>query len=168
MKWNLEPGKPAAWLVRPYKDYEDDVAALRKKDWGGEFESAEKEWVDLLDRASRVDPRSGVRDAFYACLADLFIMREPIARGYIATVPGTEVYRSAPNPFETAIVAVALDQVGLHDLAELGYRVDLDIQEPDGDWTEKKYWSHLMWGASGFKAWVVMEHYWSELATRLS
>jgi hypothetical protein len=162
MKWNLQPGETrVAWLIRPYKNEEDDVAALRKKDWGSEFESAKKEWMDLLDHSSRVIiPDQGVRNAFYACLADLFIMREPIARGYIATIPGTEVYRAATDPFEAAIVAVALDQVGLHDLADLGYRVDLDIQEPDGDWTEKKYWSHLMWGTSGFKAWVVMEHYW--------
>ena len=161
MKWNLRPGESrVAWLIRPYKGYEDDVAALRKKDWGSEFERAENEWVDLLGRASRVlIPDREVRAGFYACLADLFIMREPIGRGYIATIPGTEVYRSAPNPYETAIVAVALDQLGLHDLAELGYRVDLDIQDPDGDWTEKKYWSHLMWGASGFKSWVIVEHY---------
>jgi len=162
MKWNLKPGETrVAWLIRPYKNDEDDVAILRKKDWGTEFESAKKEWADLLDRASRVIiPDQGVHNAFYACLADLFIMREPIARGYLATIPGTEVYRSAPNAFESAIVAVALDQVGLHDLSELGYRVDLDIQEPDGDWTEKKYWGHLMWGTSGFKAWVVMDHFW--------
>lgn len=162
MKWNLKPGETrVAWLIRPYKNDEANVAALRKEDWGSEFESANKEWVDLLDRASRVIiPDRGVRNAFYACLADLFIMREPIARGYIGTIPGTQVYRSAPNAFESAIVAVALDQVGLHDQAELGYRVDLDIQEPDGNWTEPKYWAHLMWGTSGFKAWVVMEHYW--------
>jgi hypothetical protein len=161
MKWNLKPGETrTAWLMRPYKSYDGDVAALRKKNWGSEFEGAEKEWVGLLDRASRVlIPDPGVRTAFYACLGDLFIMREPIARGYIATIPGTEVYRSAPNPVESAIVAVALDQLGLHNLAELGYRVDLDIQEPDGDWTEPKYWGHLCWGISGFKAWMVMEHY---------
>jgi hypothetical protein len=161
MKWNVKPGENReAWLIRPYKNEETDVDALRRKDWGAEFDRAGKEWVDLIDRASRVlIPDRGVRNAFYACLADLFIMREPIAKGYIATVPGTEVYRAAPDPFETAIVAVALDQVGLHYLAELGYRVDLDIQDPNGDWTESKYWSHLMWGASGFKAWVVMEHY---------
>ena len=161
MKWNLKPGESKeAWLIRPYKNQEGDVAALRKKNWADEFERAKKEWVDLLDRASRVIiPDREVSNAFYACLADLFIMREPIAKGYIATIPGTEVYRSAPNPFETAIVAVALDQVGLHYLSELGYRVDLDLQDPDGDWTESKNWSHLMWGASGFKAWVVMEHY---------
>lgn len=162
LKWNLKPGETrVAWLIRPYKNDGDDVAALRNEDWGNEFNSAEKAWVDLLRPASRVIiPDREVRNAFYACLADLFIMREPIARGYIGTEPGTEGYRSIPNPFETAIVAVALDQVGLHELSDLGYRVDLDIQEPNGDWTEKKYWSHLMWGASGFKAWVVMEHYW--------
>ncbi len=161
MKWNLKPGEArTSWLIRPYKNYQDDVTTLRKKNWASEFDAAEQVWVKLLGRASRVMiPDPGVRNAFYACLADLFIMREPIAREYIATIPGTEVYRSAPNPFETAIVAVALDQVGMHDLAELGYRVDLDIQEPDGDWTEPKYWSHLMWGTAGFKAWVVMEHY---------
>ena len=161
MQWNVQPGqKREAWLVRPYKNEEPDVEALRRKDWGAELERAEKEWMDLLDRASRLlVPDLGVRNAFYACLADLFIMREPVAGGYLATVPGTEVYRSAPNPFETAIVAVALDQVGLHYLADLGYRVDLDIQDANGDWTESRYWSHLMWGASGFKAWVVMEHY---------
>ena len=162
MQWNLKPGETrVGWLIRPYKSDEGDVAALRTKDWESELGSAENQWVDLLDRASRVlIPDSGVRNAFYACLADLFIMREPIAKGYLATIPGTEVYRSAPNPFESAIVAVALDQVGLHELSELGYRVDLDIQEANGDWTEPKYWSHLMWGTSGFKAWVVMEHYW--------
>lgn len=162
MQWNLKPGETrVGWLIRPYKSDEDDVAGLRKKDWGSEMGSAENQWVDLLDRSSRVlIPDAGVRNAFYACLSDLFIMREPIAKGYLATIPGTEVYRSAPNPFESAIVAVALDQVGLHDLSELGYRVDLDIQEPNGNWTEPKYWSHLMWGTSGFKAWVVTEHYW--------
>lgn len=161
MKWNLKPGESKeAWLVRPYKNEESDVAALRKKDWADEFERGKKEWVDLLDRASRVAiPDQMVSNAFYACLADLFIMREPIAKGYIATVPGTEVYRSAPSPGETGITAVALDQVGLHYLSELGYRVDLDLQDPDGDWTESKNWSHLIWGAAGFKAWVIMEHY---------
>lgn len=161
MQWKLKSGETrVAWLVRPYQNDEADVPALRVKDWNSEFERAETDWVNLLDRASRISiPDDGVRNAFYACLADLFIMREPIARGYLGTIPGTEVYRSAPNAFESAIVAVALDQLGLHQLAELGYRVDLDIQEPDGNWTEPKYWAHLMWGTSGFKAWVVMEHY---------
>ncbi len=161
MKWELKPGeRRQAWMVRPYKNEEADVELLRRRDWGLELEHARKEWLDLIDRASHVHiPDVGVGNAFYACLADLFIMREPVAGGYIATVPGTEVYRAAPNPIETAITAVALDQIGLHYLAELGYRINLDIQDPNGDWTEPKYWSHLIWGTSGFKAWAVMEHY---------
>ena len=39
MKWNLKPGESKeAWLIRPYKNEESDVAALRKKDWADEFE----------------------------------------------------------------------------------------------------------------------------------
>jgi hypothetical protein len=77
-------------------------------------------------------------------LADLFIMREPIAKGYVATVPGTEAYWAAPSPYGMVIVAVALDQVRLHYLAELGLRLQADIQDPNGDWTEIEHWSHLI------------------------
>ena len=99
-----------------------------------------------------------MRDAYLACLADLFIMREPVAGGYLAAVPGTEVYR-APNAFEAGIVAVALDDVRLHDASALGYKMCLEMQEPDGDWNDPKGWGHLMWGGSGFKAWAAMWHY---------
>ena len=37
----------------------------------------------------------------------------------------------------------ALDQAGLHADAEVGYRVSLEAQEPDGDWTEPKGWAHF-------------------------
>ena len=96
---------------------------------------------------------------FRSCLADLFIMREPVADGYLAAVPGTEVYR-APNAFEAAIVAVALDQAGLHELSAAGYKMCLAMQEPDGDWNDPKGWGHLMWGGAGFKAWAAMQHYY--------
>ncbi len=96
--------------------------------------------------------------AFRACLADLFIMREPVAGGRLAAVPGTEVYR-APNSGEATIVAVALDQMGLHQEAADGYRVCLEMQEPDGNWDDLKGWGHLCWCCSGFKAWFAIEHY---------
>ncbi len=84
------------------------------------------EWHALLGQASQVIiPDPGVRNGYYAGLADLFIMREPVAGGYIAGEPGTEGYR-APNSYEAGIMAVALDQAGLHDEAELGYRLPLD------------------------------------------
>ncbi len=94
-------------------------------------------------------------NAYLACLADLFIMREPMLGGYIGGVPGTEVYR-AGNSCEAAIVAVALDQHGLHNEAVAGYKVSLDIQEPDGNWNDYKGWGHLMLGCLGLQ--VVGRH----------
>jgi len=158
--WNLQPGETAAgWLVRPYRACSADLPKLRARNWSKEFDAARKEWHDLLGRASGVTiPDPGVENALLACLADLFIMREPVAGGYVAAVPGTEVYR-APNAFEAAIVAVAIDQAGLHDEAASGYQMCLDMQEPDGNWADPRGWGHLMWGGSGFKAWAAMEHY---------
>mgnify|MGYP000922621626 CR=1 FL=1 len=159
MAWDVPPGETrTGWLVRPYRAYAADLPRLRGHDWDEALAQALAEWRDLLGRAISVDiPDPGVRNGFYAGLADLFIMREPIADGYLAGTPGTEVYR-APNSYEAGIMAVALDQVGLHEDAELGYRVSLDEQEPDGNWTEPKGWAHTMWGGSGFKSWVVMAH----------
>jgi hypothetical protein len=160
MEWTLAPGESqSAWLVRPYRAYEADLPSLRAHDWAREFDAALDEWRALLGRACRISiPDKGVEDAYYACLGDLFIMREPVAQGYVASAPGTEGYR-APNSFEAAIVAVAMDQAGFHQEAETGYQMPLDQQEPDGNWSEPKGWGHFMWGGSGFKAWAVREHY---------
>ena len=158
--WTLAAGeRREAWLVRPYRAYQAELGALRKADWGGRFAAARGEWQRLLGRAVQFDiPDEGVRNGFYACIGDLFIMREPLKDGYLGVVPGTEVYR-APNPFEPCIAAIALDQLGYHREAADGLRVHLDMQEPDGNWADPKGWAHHMWGASGFKAWAAMEHY---------
>ena len=160
LEWTLEPGETqSGWLVRPYAAYEKDLAELRKRDWSQEFEAASDEWKALLGRAMSIQiPDSGVQNAFYACLGDLFIMREPLADGYMGVTCGTEGYRST-NPFEPSLVAIALDQTGLHDEAANGLRVHLDMQEPDGNWADPKGWAHHMWGASGMKAWAGMEHF---------
>jgi hypothetical protein len=160
LAWPLAAGETrTGWIVRPYEAYEENLPALRERDWAREFASAVKEWSDLLARAVRVDlADAGVRDAFYAGLSDLFIMREPLAHGYMGGVPGTEGYRSS-GPFEPALAGTALDQAGFHAEAADGLRVHIDMQEPDGNWADPKGWSHHMWGASGMKAWTAMEHY---------
>lgn len=160
LEWPLEPGETrSGWIVRPYAAYQDDLPALRERDWAGEFAAAVGEWKGLIGRAVRLDlPDAGVRDAFYAGLGDLFIMREPLANGYVGSVPGTEGYRST-NPFEPALAGIAIGQAGLHTEAADGLRVHLDMQEPDGNWADPKGWAHHMWGASGMKAWSAMEHY---------
>ena len=160
MVWNLKAGeKRTAWLVRPYRGYAADLPALRKGDWSKELDAAKAEWRALLDRASRASiPDAAVADALRACLADLFIMREPVSDGYMAAVPGTECYR-APNAFEAGIVAVALDQMGYARESADGYRMCVEMQEPDGNWNDAKGWGHLMWGGAGFKAHTIMTHY---------
>jgi hypothetical protein len=160
LAWNLKPGeKREGWVVRPYRAYAADLPALRKQDWPQEMEQRKKEWRDLLGRAAKLSiPDVGVSNAYLACLGDLFIMREPLADGYVGAICGTEVYR-ANNPIEAGIVAVALDQNGLHEDAYRGYKVAWDMQEPNGDWCDPKAWNHLFWSAPGFKAWAAMEHY---------
>ena len=158
--WRLGPGESrVAWVVRPYRAYLADAPVLRRRKWATEFTAAIRVWRKLLARAAQVTiPDSGVQHALEACLADLFVMREPVADGYVACCPGTECYR-APNQYESGIAAVALDQFGFHAESAAGYQVSLDLQEPDGDWSEPKGWAHHMWGGSGFKAWTGMEHY---------
>jgi hypothetical protein len=160
MTWDIPAGEVrTAWVVRPYRAYGEDVAGLRTHDWDAEYENALMAWRDLLNQAtSFCIPDPGVQNAFYACLSDLFVMREPLGDGHIVGTPGTEVYR-APNSYEAGIVAVALDQVRLHDESERGFELPLSLQEPNGDWTEPKGWAHFMWGGAGFKSWVAMEHY---------
>lgn len=158
--WDIAPGETReGWIIRPYRAYTADLPALRKANWTREFEKGVGEWQTLLDRTFDLQvPDPGVMNAWRACFADLFIMREPVAEGYIAAVPGTECYR-APNAFEAAIVEIAIDQAGLPEEAANGYKMPWEMQEPDGNWNDHKGWGHLMWGGAGFKSWAAMEHY---------
>lgn len=160
LEWTLQPGESGnGWIVRPYEAYEQELVQLRTKDWSEEFASSKKEWQQLLGRAVAIQvPDSAVRNAFYACLGDLFIMREPLAAGYMGTLCGTEGYRST-NPFEPCLAAIALDQTGFHSEAANGLRVHLDMQETNGEWADPKGWAHHMWGCSGMKAWASTEHF---------
>lgn len=158
--WNLKPGeRRTGWIVRPYQAYSAELPALRKRDWAAEMAAGRQEWHALLGRATKLTiPDAGVSRGYQACLADLFIMREPAQGGYLGVVPGTEVYR-AHNPTEAGIVAIALDQNGFPRESVDGYRNEFDMQEPDGNWNDNRGWGHLGWLCAGFKAWVVREHY---------
>jgi hypothetical protein len=160
LEWELAPGQSASgWLIRPYQAYEADVAALRAHDWAAEFDQSKAVWRELLGRAVQFQiPDAGVRNAYYACLGDIFIMREPVAGGYVACSPGTEGYR-CPNPAEAAVAAIGLTQAGLADLALHGYQMCLDQQGEDGDWNDPRGWSHRGWCIAGFKAWFALEQY---------
>jgi hypothetical protein len=156
----LPPGATKTiWFIRPYRVYESMLPELRRRDWAGEFAAAKATWQKLIGRTTRLalaDP--GVRHSFYAGLADIFIMREPVPGDYLGTLPGTELYRSA-NPTEAAIASVALSQAGLPVEAADGYRLALDLQNFDGCWAEPQGWARTGWLSAGFKCWFVMEHY---------
>ncbi|OGV71677.1 MAG: hypothetical protein A3K19_20570 [Lentisphaerae bacterium RIFOXYB12_FULL_65_16] len=160
MVWNVGPGeKRTGWVVLPYKAYQSALPVLRQGDWVRECEEAKASWRALVSRAARISiPDRDVQNAFSAALADCFIMREPVAGGQVAACPGTECYR-APNSFEAAILAVLLDQAGLHGEAATGYQMCLDLQGADGNWNDPEGWGHYMWAGAGFKSWAVMEHY---------
>jgi hypothetical protein len=158
--WNMKPGeKRHGWLIRPYDSYDADLTSLRKHDWSQEMDLCKKEWHTLLGKASYINiPDKGVSDAYLACLADLFIMREPLSDGRLIGVPGTEGYR-AGNSGEPLIVAVAMDQNGLFTESVASSSTTLDSQEADGCWSDKHGWCHTFWAAAGFKSWAIMEHY---------
>jgi hypothetical protein len=159
-EWRLKPGETrAGWIIRPYRAVAGDLPALRSRSWGPPLAAGLGRWRSLLRRvAEPLVPDAGVRQAFYACVADLFIMREPVAGGHLAVTPGTETYR-APNSGEASIVSIALDQMGLHAEALRGYRVCIEDQAPSGDWCDPFGWGHTIWGIAGFKAWAIWEHY---------
>ncbi len=160
LDWQLSPGeRKTAWIVRPYRAYAADLPALRAHDWEREYEEARSEWRALLGRAVRIDvPDPGVATAYYACLGDCFIMREPVQGGGIAGIPGTECYRAA-NSGEPLIASVAFDQANLHSEALASIMTLAKLQGEDGDWNDPEGWGHLMWAVSGFKSWAVIEHY---------
>ena len=161
MAWDLEPGdKRVEWLVRPYRAYHSLLPILRSKDWTEEFDASKAAWRSLIGKAARIQvPDPVVQNAFYAGVADCFVMREPVADGYyVAACAGTEQYRFA-NAGEPAIAAVLLDQVGLHDESGMGYQMSLDQQGSDGNWADPQGQAHHMWGTSGLKSWAIMEHY---------
>jgi hypothetical protein len=158
--WNLAPAQTrVGWIIRPYNAYHAALPALRACDWAVEFEDGKAAWRSLIGKAAKVSiPDPGVQNAWFACLADCFVMRERVADGTVVASPGTEMYR-APNPFEPLIVSVLFDQLGLHNLAAGNSQMFLDQQGDDGNWADPKGWAHYMWGASGIKAWAAMEHY---------
>ncbi len=153
-------GESQAWLIRPHEAYQSQLPQLRSTNWSASFATAQRVWQTLLASGVRFSiPDQGVAEALQASLADLYIMREPLAHNYTGTICGTDLYRST-NPFEPSLTAIALDQMGHHAAAAEGLRVHLDTQAEDGNWNDPQGWAHHMWGAAGMKAWAAMEHYY--------
>ncbi|NLV74959.1 MAG: hypothetical protein GXY52_09830 [Chloroflexi bacterium] len=160
LEWTLAPGEEAeGWIVRPYQAYCADMPAWRGRDWAADFTAALQVWRDKQAAMAQAHiPDKGVRDGLYAGLLDFYIMREPVAEGYIAGMPGTEGYRAA-NAGEPGIVAIALDQFSMHDDAVVQFEMELNQQGEDGNWADPHGWGHTFWACAGFKSWMIREHY---------
>lgn len=147
------------WLVRPYEAYEADITDLQQKDREKELSAAMAEWETWLSRSAElIIPDEGVGDAFYACLADLFVMRERDSAGHIVTSCGTSMYRST-NAGEPTLVCTVIDQLGYDKEALAEQPVHIEAQGDDGNWSDPKGWAHHLWNVAGFKARMIWEHY---------
>jgi len=158
--WTLKPGeKRSGWIIRPYKAFHSELKTLEKTDWNIEFELCINTWKNLINKSAKIFiPDIMVKDAYYACLSDCFVMRETVADGSVVAVPGTEIYRAA-SPFEPLIVSILFDQIGFNEDFFTNTNMFLEQQGDDGNWADPKGWAHLMWGASGIKSWAIMEHF---------
>jgi len=148
-----------ACLVRPYRATRPICRRCARNDWEKESRDAKDEWAPLLKKAScpRIpDPR--VEQAFYGCLGDCFIMREPTPRRAHCRPPGTDgssrlkpmraghhFHRPRTNwactrkrPAVTRSVSTRKAKTALGRPARLGAS---DV------------------AGSGFKSWTAIEHY---------
>ena len=116
-------------------------------------------WRELLARAPKFDlPDPLVADAYFAGLADIFVMREQQIDGSMAGVAGTEMYR-AMNTGEPCLAAMILDQAGFHFESRAGLNPILTFQEKNGRWDDQRRWGHDMAWLPAFRCWALREHY---------
>lgn len=156
----LAAGQSAVrWIVRPYDALLDDADKLAATDWEAEFEYGKKVWDDLLARSAAATlPDAALQSAYYACLADMFVMREAQKSGHIVSLCGSELYRCT-NPCEPLAACRLLAKLGYTAEAKDGMHFSLSSVEPDGDWNEPRAWPHESFLPTGCKCLAVMEYY---------
>jgi hypothetical protein len=146
-------------LVRPNAAYLDDIDKVAAMDWKVEADKGLLAWRTLIAKAPALNlPDEKSEEAFKACLADMFVMREKQSDGKMAGLCGTEVYR-APNSFEPCFQAMALCRLGYYEEAKENLAFASQFQEADGNWNDMRQWNRFMWGASGIKSYYTKEYY---------
>ena len=81
MEITVSAGKDprTVWIAIPHRAEVKDIAAYRARNWAEAWGRAVEAWRQVLARAVRFSiPDAKVADAYYSCLADQFILREPI------------------------------------------------------------------------------------------
>ncbi|MBR7161949.1 MAG: hypothetical protein IKD07_05990, partial [Clostridia bacterium] len=147
------------YFFLPYEMYFEDYDSIDSDAFDSEMAEALDEWKALLARGAEVfieDER--LMHCYRACVADLFVMREPIG-AYMGISCGTRFYRSA-NSGESLESAILLESIGYTETAETDYPLYLEGQDSDGCWVTRKGWEHEVWSLIYNKANAVMEHYY--------
>ncbi len=136
------------WIAIPHRAEVKDIAAYRARNRAEAWGRAVEAWRQVLARAVRFSiPDAKVADAYYSCLADQFILREPI-RGGMGFLCGTEVYRIV-NAFETDVHVQALLRAGYVKEAWQVADVFPPKQNANGCWTDYTWWMDRFWYVNG-------------------
>lgn len=161
-QWQLRITLPATgqpvWLIIPHATDITDLSTWQARDWAEEWRRGEQAWRALLGRAVRfIAPDAKMLQAYYACLADQFILREPLADGQLGFLCGTDIYR-AINAYEIDVHVHALLRAGYYDEAWQAAEVLLSQQRADGRWENYSPWMTTFWFVNGdipllFHAW---------------
>lgn len=158
--YTLMPGeKKTGYLFMPYEMYFEDLNKIDKIDFEWEMAEALAEWEALLGKGTEIRiADEDLMHCYRACIADLFVMREPIGE-YKGISCGTRFYRSA-NSGESLESTVLLETVGYGEEMLSDYPMYWSGQDKDGCWVTGKGWEHEVWGLIFNKTNSIMEHYY--------
>jgi len=158
--FSMKPGETkSGFLVLPFEKYFEDFDELCQVDYDKEMKDALDEWCELLDRGTKISIcDKEVISCFRACLADLFVMREPHAGGYVIG-NGTRHYRS-PASGEPLTSTLQLDRMGYLEEASGDLQIYYAGQNEDGCWAYSKGWEHDMWSIHYMKCNSALQHYY--------
>lgn len=92
-------------------------------------------------------PDAAVANAYYSCLADQFILREPV-HGGIGFLCGTDAYRCV-NAFETDAHVQAMSRAGYFEEAWHVTDIFPPRQNANGCWTDYTPWNTRFWYVNG-------------------
>lgn len=144
-------GQPqTVWLVIPHAADTTTYANWRDRDWAAAWQEEEQAWREQLARAAArfFTPDTAMLRAYTACLADQFILREPMADGSIGFLCGTDLYR-AVNAYEIDVHVQALLRAGYPDEAWQAAAVLLPQQRANGRWDDFSPWMATFWFVNG-------------------
>lgn len=150
-------GSPkTVWVIIPHHANSEELTSLRAYDWPMEWERAIAEWRTLMARAVRFDVGDeAAGEAYYAALADNFLLREQIGDGHIGVTCGTGGFRSMlPMVGNTLANIATMLRAGFSQQAWSVAETYLKLQEDSGrvdcihgsKWFDRVYWSHGCFG----------------------